>query len=70
MRKNISNVISAFKRGVAHREATCSTDGTVIKSYAMTIAERNLDGTVWIIDREEAPSVTTRSQIDAVRRSI
>ena len=69
MRKNISNVIDAFKNGFAHKERTCSTDGTTIKSYAMTIAERNLDGSVWVIDRGEAPSATTRSQVDAVRRS-
>lgn len=69
MRKNISNVISAFNKGFAHSERTCSTDGTTIKSYAMTIAERNLDGSVWVIDRGEAPSATTRGQIDAVRRS-
>lgn len=69
MRKNIAAVISHFKRGLPHSEATCSTDGAVIRSYAMVIAERNLDGSVWVIDRSEAPSVTTRSQIDAVRRS-
>lgn len=70
MRKNIGNVIAAFKAKRAHHEATCSTDGDRIYSYRMLIAERRDNGSIWVMPRDVSPSRTTTSQIDAVSRSI
>ena len=65
MRKNIAKVLSAFALGRAHSEATCSTNGVEVYSYALCIARKENDGTIWVLDR--GPSVTTNSQINAVR---
>jgi len=43
------------------------TDGNAIYSYAMKIAERLDDGTIWIEDREKGPSRTTKAHIDGIR---
>jgi hypothetical protein len=67
-RKNISKVIEAFKAGRSAKgdsKATCSTDGNEIYSYAMKIAERLPDGSIWIEEYSKAPSATTRSHIRA-----
>jgi len=66
MRKNIQKVIAAFlmqKPAKGDSKGSCSTDGHRILSYAVEIATRNEDGTVWIA--EVGGSVTTRSQIRA-----
>jgi len=68
MRKNIANVIAAFNRRVPHRESTCYTDGTDIFSYALCIARRNDDGTIWVMER--GPSRTTNAQISAVKSAL
>jgi hypothetical protein len=69
MRKNIEKVIAAFKAGKSasgDSKKTCSTDGERIYSYAMRIAERHDDGSIWILPYESAPSVTTKSHVRAV----
>ena len=69
MRKNIANVIAAFKARRAHREATCHTDGATIWSYAMPIAWRNPDDGATIITTERS-SVTTNGQINACKKEL
>ncbi len=64
MRKNIMTVLRAFEQGIAHREATCHTDGISVYSYSMRIASRE-SGTVRILAKARGPSVTTRGQITA-----
>lgn len=70
MRKNIGNVIVAWKRGEAHREATCRTDGVTVWSYEMPIARRCPSGRILVMDPSKAPSRTTKMQVVAVRRSV
>src|SRR6185369_5025170 len=67
MRKNIEAVIAAFNAGKSHQEKTCRTDGRVIYSYALVIAERLPNGSVKILDEGASPSRTTTAQIRAVR---
>jgi hypothetical protein len=67
MRKNIKAVIAAFINGESLDKGTCSTDGKTIWSYQMEIAHKMSDGAVVVLPRERGPSVTTRSQIDAVK---
>lgn len=64
MRKNILSVIEAFKAGKVKHERSCSTDGTNIRSYAVIIAKRNDDGTIWV-DDTGGWSRTTTGQIRA-----
>ena len=73
MRKNISKVIEAFKLrkpAKGDSKGTCSTDGNTIYSYAMPIARRDSDGSINVIARGTAPSVTTRSQVDACQMEL
>lgn len=73
MRKNIEKVIRAFEAGGTHNEKTCRTDGRSVWSYNMPIAFKGAGSKsdiVYVIDRSEAPSVTTRGQIDAVTNSL
>jgi len=70
MRKNIHNVIVAWKRGEAHREATCRTDGVTVWSYEMPIARRTPSGTIVVLDPEKAPSRTTKLQVLTILRFI
>jgi hypothetical protein len=75
MRQNIAKVIEAFLRGIPAKgdsKATCWTDGEIVYSYALPIARRVSRGygkipTIEIID--DHPTQTTRSQIDALRRT-
>lgn len=64
-RKNVSAVINAFEAGRSHSEATCSTDGDFIYSYALPIAAR-ISGEIRVLDPKESPSATTSGQIRAV----
>ena len=64
-RKNVSAVINAFAARRPHREATCSTDGDTVYSYALPIASR-IHGEVVVLDPKESPSATTSGQIRAV----
>jgi hypothetical protein len=75
VRKNIEKVIAAFKAGKAAKgdaKETCSTDGEAIYSYALQIARREDDGSIWILPIEDALkpsgeiSATTRSHVRAV----
>ena len=75
MRKNIEKVIAAFKLGKSTKgdsKATCSTDGETIYSYALQIARRHDDGSIWILPYAEAlkpdgeVSATTRLHVSAV----
>ena len=68
MRKNMINVIEAFKAGKSCSEKSCSTDGVRVYSYQMIIAEK-VDGAVKVVPVEKAPSNTTRSQIYALRQA-
>lgn len=70
MRKNIGNVIVAWKRGEAHREATCRTDGVTVWSYEMPIARREPDGRILVLEASKAPSRTTKMQVAAIRRFV
>lgn len=67
-RKNISEVIDAFKAGGRAQHATCRTDGTTIWSYDLPIATRLNDGTVAV--RKSWSSPTTQGQINAVAKAI
>lgn len=69
MRQNMERVIEAFLAGKPAKgdaKNTCSTDGTIVYSYKMKIAERLKNGTIVIVPRENGPSRTTRAQIDAL----
>ncbi len=70
MRKNIASVIDAFHAYEKYQDKTCSTDGWCIYSYAMAIAFEAANGKVFVVDRNAAPSATTRSHIDAVRKAL
>ncbi len=73
MRKNIAKVIQAFEAGGTHTEKTCRTDGRSVWSYNMLIAFKGTGSKsdiVYVIDRTEAPSNTTRGQIDAIRNNV
>ena len=74
MRANICKVIQAFKLGksaIGDSKRTCWTDGSTIFSYQMPIAwwESDLkDPTILrarVVDYEDGPSRTTKSQIRA-----
>lgn len=67
-RKNISDVIEAFRARRPHREATCSTDGHTLYSYGLPIASYNR-GEVEVLDVAESPSRTTSGQIRAVQQA-
>lgn len=69
MRKNMQTVIAAFIAGKPAKEKTCWTDGDTVWSYRMPIAHRAADGTVYIVNYIDAPTVTTRSQVRALERS-
>ena len=64
-RKNIAEIINAFKAGSHAQCASCRTDGHIVWSYAMPIAARAEDGRVMIVRR--GPSRTTNGQINSVR---
>lgn len=70
MRKNIAACLKAMSRKQPHREATCSTDGMRLYSYAMLIAEyaSPSDSIPWVLAYDKAPTATTRSQVSAVRQ--
>jgi len=74
VRKNAGNVIAAFLRGESCNEKTISTDGVILRSYAMPIARRvkHESGLVSyeVIDRDASPSHTTSSHISAVRQHV
>lgn len=70
MRKNVRKVLEAFLKGkklVGDHKHTISTDGNTIYSYDMPIARRYYDGSTigyaQIINVEQGPTRTTRSQI-------
>jgi hypothetical protein len=74
MRKNISKVIEAFKKGkpiVGDSKRTCWTDGATIFSYQMPIAwwESDLQHPFTlrarVVDVDDGPSRTTKAQIRA-----
>lgn len=68
MRKNARKVINAFlerKPAAGDAKMTIHTNGQQIYSYAMLIAERKPDGSVWIASYEQSPSKTTTTQIHA-----
>jgi hypothetical protein len=69
MRKNIASVIDAFHSDESHRELTCSTDGTVIRSYETVIAIR-VGHAVYVLDPADSPSRTTTSQIRAILKAL
>jgi hypothetical protein len=62
MRKNITNVLLAFKVGNPHREKTCWTDGRSVFSYDLKIATMCAGGYQVIL---RGPSKTTNEQIGA-----
>jgi len=68
MRKNIGQVIEAFLCGESKNEKSCSTDGKVIYSYSMAIANRTGQHSFSVIDSSHSPSHTTTVQINSVRR--
>lgn len=70
MRKNARKVIEAFNEGKPFNGQTIYTDGSVIFSYRMAIAEIRSDGSVWILPYENAPSATTKSHIRAVLSAV
>lgn len=66
MRKNMRKVIEAFLKreaAIGDSKKTCSTNGNVIWSYVMPIARHGDDGVVYLLEYNEAPSVTTRRQV-------
>lgn len=68
MRANIRRVIDAFLQGAAavgDSRRTCRTDGRVLWSYDMPIADRTPSGNIRLISRLAAPTNTTLSQIRA-----
>lgn len=81
MRKNVCKVINALvdgKPAIGDSKRTCSTDGTTLYSYRMPVARIVkrarvkspgivVRGKVQIVERERAPSNTTRSHVDAAR---
>lgn len=70
MRKNAEKVIRAFlarKPAQGDSKRTISTDGSILYSYRMPIARHGVcDRTFVVMNREDAPSNTTRSHVDAV----
>lgn len=73
MRKNIANVIVAFKEGRAIQgdsKKTCYTDGRNLYSYGMLLAKRFTDSCgkemIVVIGEEYAPSITTKKQIRSI----
>jgi hypothetical protein len=66
MRKNMMNVIAAFKMGQYCNEKSCHTNGNEVFSYALKIAERKADGKVYIF-AGSPPSRTTSAQVNALR---
>ncbi len=70
MRKNIVKVIEAFcrhEKAKGDSKETCSTDGEKIFSYSTVIAEYLPNHLIKIKD-ENGFSITTRSQIRAIRQ--
>lgn len=66
MRKNMRRVINAFlkrEEAVGDPKKTCSTNGRVIWSYVMPIARHGDDGVVYLLEYNEAPTNTTRRQV-------
>jgi hypothetical protein len=69
MRKNAAKVIIAFQNGNVASGDTITTDGTNVYSYALLIGFRGDDGSIYVLDRKNAPSVTTRSHVRALEVS-
>lgn len=78
----VDRVLAKFAQGKPSAQPSCRsrpgdpiqgvkntfwTDGQAIYSYRMKIAERLPTGVIWIVDRSEGPSRTTKAHIDACR---
>ena len=64
MRKNLSEVVQAWKEGRRHASGSLSTDGVKLYSYMLPIAVRANDAVIYI--RKAYPSRTTQAAINAV----
>jgi DNA topoisomerase VI subunit B len=68
MRKNISQVIEAFKQGKPLRVDSVHTDGKKIYSYNLVIAERDEKCDVWVTDESDSTSKTDTTRINACKQ--
>lgn len=66
MRKNAEHIVHLFLDRRAGGNDTLSTDGNVIRSYDMPIAQRLPDGRIEVISRDAGPTATTRTHISGV----
>ena len=74
--KPIMSCIDAWFGEEEHKEQTCRTDGRIIWSYELPIAERTKGNTYRVLDPAFAlkpngdPSVTTKQHIAMVRKAL
>lgn len=66
MRKNIERVVNAFLNRQAFAEKTLCTDGDVVRSYDIPIAQRLPDGRIEVLPRDAGPTATTKGHIGGV----
>lgn len=70
MRKNVEKVVNAFLSGTSHAEKSLSTDGDVIRSYDMAIAQRLPSGRIEVVTSDLGPTQTTKQHISGVAIAI
>ena len=66
MRKNAEHIVNLFLAGRSGGNDTLHTDGRVIRSYDMPIAQRRPSGRIEVITRSAGPTSTTRTHISGV----